>query len=672
MNPNPPWLFTLTLLLWSWQSGAWLPGLALAAWFEWTMRTRSRWRLADRHLERLVDLTSLLVLALVLFEYSRGPLSAGIFATLRWSPVLLAPLLSAQLLSARAGVSYRALFLSQRRSRSPEADRVLDLTPIYLAACVLAAGVGTSAGGGASHPLGYLGGVLVLTLWVSAWQPRARPRRQWPLWLALLILAGALAWVGQQGVTQAQRRVEELAVNWMSGLLWSERDPYQARTALGEIGELKLSDRVLYRVTTDAPLRQALLLRTASYDRYAGATWFTHERAFTPVSMVGGDWLWMSAERAPTAPGAESGGADQRVRIGGYLPRRGQLLPLPSGAWRLRDLPVDSLERQSLGAVKAKDGPPLIRYQAFFTASARHDRPPQDTDLRVPKPEVPVLQALAAELGLNAQNTAETIRRVRAHFAQDFRYSLRLPGAPSGRTEIGHFLTSTQAGHCEFFASATVLLLRQAGIPARYAVGYSVQEADAAPNSYRVRRSHAHAWTLYWDSGHWHDFDTTPALWAALEASERPVWQPLADLWSRLWYEVNLSRLEPGQGTPLWLWGVLGLLFALLAYRLRLGQRWTAARTRRRDRRAAAPDSPLAPIATALTRAGWPRRPGETERQWLTRLKHSQAGARELPASEPLLHLHEKSRYRPGGLAASERTRLEAEIAAWLAAWKAS
>lgn len=42
MNPNPPWVFTLSLLLWNRQSGAWLPGLALAAWFEWAMRTRQK------------------------------------------------------------------------------------------------------------------------------------------------------------------------------------------------------------------------------------------------------------------------------------------------------------------------------------------------------------------------------------------------------------------------------------------------------------------------------------------------------------------------------------------------------------------------------------------------------------------------------------------------------
>ncbi|MBK1650382.1 DUF4129 domain-containing transglutaminase family protein [Rhabdochromatium marinum] len=697
MNRNPPLVFTWALLLWSGLTGAWLPGIALAVWFEWALRTRTRWHMTDKSLERLVDLSSLLLLALILFEYSQGPLSAGIFAVLRWSPLLLAPLLSAQILSARPGVSYRALFLSQRRSRSPDADRWLDLQPVYLGACVLAAGVGTAV----QHPLAYLGGVLVLTLWVCAWQPRPSPRRQWPLWLTLLVLVGALAWVGQQGLSQAQRRVENLAINWLSDFLWSERDPYRARTALGDIGELKLSDRVLYRVTTETPLRHALLLRTAAYDRYVSTSWFAHPQDFQPVPRVEGGWQWSPRPTAAAAEDSTSAdqGADQDadqaanqwVQIGSYLPRRGQLLPLPTGTWRLSDLPVDSLERQSLGAVKIKNGPPLIHYQALYRNAASSDRPPEEADLRVPKSEQPVLQALVSELGLSQPgitvaadtsnapespstsgilSTRDTVKRVRDYFASQFRYSLKLPGAPAGQTAIEYFLTTTQRGHCEFFATATVLLLRQAGVPARYAVGYSVQEPVAGAHRYRVRRSHAHAWTLYWDQGQWHDFDTTPALWAELEAEERSFWQPLVDLGSRLWYQFNLSRLEPGQGTPIWLWGLLAVLFALLAYRLRLGQRWRAAHARRSRESVAAPDSPLAPIARQLTRAGWPRRCGETDRQWLTRLAHSRGLEPELPPVDRLLQLNEQARYRPGGLDVTARHQLQVHIDHWLTAWK--
>src|SRR5439155_1389676 len=75
------------------------------------------------------------------------------------------------------------------------------------------------------------------------------------------------------------------------------------------------------------------------------------------------------------------------------------------------------------------------------------------------------------------------------------------------------------SGHCEYFATATVLLLRAAGVPARYATGYSVQEWSRLERRYVVRARHAHSWALVWADGAWRDLDTTPPLWADEEAA---------------------------------------------------------------------------------------------------------------------------------------------------------
>ena len=48
--------------------------------------------------------------------------------------------------------------------------------------------------------------------------------------------------------------------------------------------------------------------------------------------------------------------------------------------------------------------------------------------------------------------------------------------AQEAATKVAEFLLKTRAGHCEHFATATTMLLRAAGVPTRYAVGYSVQE----------------------------------------------------------------------------------------------------------------------------------------------------------------------------------------------------
>src|SRR4029450_9757241 len=102
----------------------------------------------------------------------------------------------------------------------------------------------------------------------------------------------------------------------------------------------------------------------------------------------------------------------------------------------------------------------------------------------------------------------------------DFTYSLWQEldfKTRSDDTPLSNFLRNTHRGHCEYFATATVLLLRKLNIPARYAVGYSVHEASG--RKFVVRERDAHAWCLVWNdqSGLWQDFDTTPASWMAEE-----------------------------------------------------------------------------------------------------------------------------------------------------------
>ena len=73
MTALPPLTFGLVLLFWGWQSGHWLPAIAAALWLEWAVRTSLRWNLSHKSIERIVDLTSLVLLAIVLYRYADGP-----------------------------------------------------------------------------------------------------------------------------------------------------------------------------------------------------------------------------------------------------------------------------------------------------------------------------------------------------------------------------------------------------------------------------------------------------------------------------------------------------------------------------------------------------------------------------------------------------------------------
>ena len=656
MKVPPPLLFASALLFWAWQSGHWVPGIVAAAWLEWTSRTSLQWQLSATNINRIVDLTSLALIAVVLYGYSDGPLAQGVFAALLWSPLLLLALLSAQMLSGRQGLQRRTLFYSQRHSKDPAAKREIDLSFVYLAACLLAAGQG------AGNPRGYYPGLALLTGWLIWWY---RPRSdRIPVWVLLLSLAMGLGYLGQMGLRQVQLQMEEAAVNWLTEFFNRDTDPYRATTSLGDVGNLKLSDQIIYRLESQRPLSNPLLLRTASYDRYVDTTWFSRHRAFkdeVPDSS-GDSWQW---QESPVQTSAS-------VRIAAYLKGKQSILPLPIGTWRLEDLPVSKLERNPLGAVRVGEGPGLVRYRAYYEQATTDDAPPAEADLLVPAPEQPALAELAVELKLKGLEPEQATQRIQDHFQQTFRYTLELPGRKAGQTALGHFLRKLRRGHCEYFASATALLLRQAGIPARYAVGYSVQEQSRGSNRYIVRNSHAHAWTLVWHDGHWWDVDTTPSIWHSFEADHRPFWQPLLDLFSELYFQFNLSRFDPeSDALKPWLWGTLALLFLLLAYRLRVGQSFRRHRSSKSHPDKQVRTTPMGIIEQVFEQAGFPRNRWETYGFWLNRLSREPELTQPSRELGEIVRIHYRDRYRSGGLDKSERQRMQQLADDWLQRWGA-
>ncbi len=105
---------------------------------------------------------------------------------------------------------------------------------------------------------------------------------------------------------------------------------------------------------------------------------------------------------------------------------------------------------------------------------------------------------LARELRQNSPRRtgatlAHSIDAVRAYFTKNkFRYTINLPNLPERRDPILAFL-ETREGHCELFASAACLFLRQMGVPARVAGGLRLSER-VGPGAYIARFRNAHAW----------------------------------------------------------------------------------------------------------------------------------------------------------------------------------
>ena len=92
-------------------------------------------------------------------------------------------------------------------------------------------------------------------------------------------------------------------------------------------------------------------------------------------------------------------------------------------------------------------------------------------------------------------------------------YTLSPGTTPQGQDFVEHFLFESHEGYCVHFASAAAALLRAAGVPARYAEGYTVSPEDPQSSDgwINVPDSRAHAWVEIYASGvGWIPVEATP------------------------------------------------------------------------------------------------------------------------------------------------------------------
>ncbi len=138
-----------------------------------------------------------------------------------------------------------------------------------------------------------------------------------------------------------------------------------------------------------------------------------------------------------------------------------------------------------------------------------------------------LIAGIAEEAGLDLRRSASTyvgrhklVEAVIEYLSENMVYTLE-PKAPSSERKYLNaaetFLFDTKEGYCVQYATAAVMLLRAAGIPARYADGYIAQNFvesrdESAQGDFRalVLDEHAHAWIeVYYDYYGWVRYEAT-------------------------------------------------------------------------------------------------------------------------------------------------------------------
>jgi protein-glutamine gamma-glutamyltransferase len=123
----------------------------------------------------------------------------------------------------------------------------------------------------------------------------------------------------------------------------------------------------------------------------------------------------------------------------------------------------------------------------------------------------PRTRELAAQITAGLTNNYDKARAIETWLETNLKYTLELED-PKGKEPVDFFLFERKKGHCEYFASAFVVLVRAAGIPARQVNGFLGGEWNEYQNYVAVRAGDAHSWAeVFFPGAGWVTFDPTPS-----------------------------------------------------------------------------------------------------------------------------------------------------------------
>jgi transglutaminase-like putative cysteine protease len=324
--------------------------------------------------------------------------------------------------------------------------------------------------------------------------------------ITLLILAGAIPlFFLLPRISTASHRQPSGKTQFISG--------FSKRVELGQIGSIKKSDTIVMRIKTDrtpSELSPDLKWRGLALDHYDGKSWSQSEeiRDLIPVEgrfyrlediAQGTDWIhqtfFMEALSTDVVFAAHKALAVSSDI--GLLQRDAteSLYTAPHRQNKLRYSVISDPIHPDPTHISDQDPIPSKILRTYLQLPANDSR----------------IADLAEHVTKTVPKRFDKARAIEQYLRTHYTYSLTLRGMPNSKDPLAMFLFDVRAGHCEYFASAMTIMLRQIGIPARLVNGFRAGEYNRLGRNWIVRQYDAHSWVeAYFSPYGWIEFDPTP------------------------------------------------------------------------------------------------------------------------------------------------------------------
>lgn len=521
----PPILLTsLALLFWGLTSGSILIALVIAILLDCRRWIPLKWDFDESAQVKAFQFSLLLMTAGVAINWIDDAGSAGALNVMTWVPLIFFPIEFVQRYGLRNTVTLNSFFFFSRRRMELDRKEGREVHPTQInTGYPYIFGVLTAASTTEALEWYFWGGVCVLIFAIVFSVSYGRGMRARGLWLVMPIVVG-LGWGIQWTMTTAylwvKEHIESFYMSSGNGTFLADFTSH-----LGELGNVDLNPKIEWRVWSDT---NPEYLRLASHNNYSQGQWtydykveghdkFDHSyRDFFDAEIETNDGAITYFSKTDRQL-VEQRLKNDLLEVRGTIENKQASFVVPSapGFYAVTDILGDQTyaEVNSMGALRFSNRDMVISYSLYADPKKIVlDKPPiSEVDLRIPMEEKQVISDLADQLGLRSmEDPREIVATLRHYFYSEFEYSTDFdPGdVDYNRSKIEWFLNDLKCGHCEYYATSAVLLLREVGIPSRYAMGYAVSERGS--DCWNVRGTNAHAWTRAYIDGNWINVDLTP------------------------------------------------------------------------------------------------------------------------------------------------------------------
>ncbi len=284
---------------------------------------------------------------------------------------------------------------------------------------------------------------------------------------------------------------------------------------LGDIGRIQQSDEVVMRVRVegdDKNMLGGIRWRGVALDTFDNKTW---SKSKTPPPNP-----FIKSENDIFRIDYSSGKRDLTVQTV-YLE------PLDTSVLFALSRPVaihgnfQVLQKDSYGGITSvRNNFERISYKVYSdrwlpnVEALKNDNSVYQADdanyLQIPNKFDSRIADLASQITQGKSNRYDKAKAVEQYLQTQLGYTLEQKA--SGEEPLADFLFNVREGHCEYFSTAMVMMLRTQGIAARVVNGFQLGEYNETADVFVVKQKDAHSWVeVYFPKEKaWITFDPTP------------------------------------------------------------------------------------------------------------------------------------------------------------------